>query len=467
MYQRIFKALAKQGLQVTRSDLVYQVKRINDPDGVTAEVLLPEGFPLEGKALHQLMSFAGATHPSGGHVLQACATPDFHPGDKVPVGSVVVTSADMVLTEAIGTDINCGMRLHVADLPLERFLEGKPKLVSLLKGDLLLGTRDLPMSGLSMAGMFKEGIMGWMEATRVSPLGHLSVSDFKQIEKEMDSVYDHGSYDGSIDWAPPGLAPSLEETIRDGTLATVGGGNHFVEFQVVDEVMGKKEAYRLGMRPGQIACMIHTGSRSVGQYVGRRWMDKAKELWPAGLKHPDSGIFPVVGEAAAEYLRAMQTAANYAFVNRLLLAEIVRLRMREVFGPELEMPLVFDVPHNVVFREGNTNVHRKGATPAHAGQPVLIPGSMGHPSYVLMGLGNQRFASSASHGAGRAKSRMDMSHCCDLGLEGVECITLKQERKIEEAPAAYKDIGPVVDVQVKAGIASPVAKMKPLMTFKA
>ena len=116
---------------------------------------------------------------------------------------------------------------------------------------------------------------------------------------------------------------------------------------------------------------------------------------------------------------------------------------------------------------------RKGACPAYSGQPVIVPGSMGAPSYLLVGLGNDRFLRSASHGAGRARSRFDMSRegvdksDTALGLTGVDCITLREERRIEEAPAAYKPIQPVIDVQVEAQIVGIVAKMKPVLTFKA
>ncbi|MCA9687425.1 MAG: RtcB family protein, partial [Myxococcales bacterium] len=113
-------------------------------------------------------------------------------------------------------------------------------------------------------------------------------------------------------------------------------------------------------------------------------------------------------------------------------------------------------------------VHRKGATPAHAGDPVLIPGSMGQPSYLMVGLGNEHWLASASHGAGRALTRHRARQLDDerLGLSTVECIALHRERLREEAPAAYKDIGSVIDVQVEAGIVAPVARLRPLLTFK-
>ncbi len=214
--------------------------------------------------------------------------------------------------------------------------------------------------------------------------------------------------------------------------------------------------------------MVHTGSRGVGRHVGNTWIDRARRRWPKGLRYPEARIFALHGDDASEYLSAVHTAANYAFVNRLLLAEIVRLRMREVYRADLEARLVFDVPHNIVLREGDSFVHRKGATPAHRGQPVLIPGSMGDSSFLCVGRGSARHLSSAAHGAGRALSRFEVGRKGpkDLGLDGVECITLKAERMIEEAPVAYKPIAPVVDIQVDAGVVGRVARMRPLLTFK-
>ena len=468
MKPRIQRALARQGIEVTQQGSIYRVKQAGAGAEVpSAEVLLPEGFPLEGKALGQLARFAAVQHPGGGHVCQACATPDFHPGSLVPVGAVVA-SAELVIPQAIGTDINCGMRLHVSDITLEAFVGNKAALVSKLKGDLLLGTRDLPTSIGAMRGMFEEGGPGWVDATRGAPLGALARSDFGQIEGELDRIYGGGRAAGRSRWAPQSLLPADREVLRDPSLGTVGGGNHFVELQVVTEVHDGPTAWAWGVRVGQVGFMIHTGSRSVGVAIGTRWSEIARERWPTGTRWPE--IFSLRGRDAEDYLEAMNTAANYATVNRMLIAELVRLRLREVFGAR-EAPLVFDVPHNIVLREDDLFVHRKGATPAHEGQPVLIPGSMGHPSFLMAGCGNPRFLSSCSHGAGRAVTRFDMTRRGRpdraLGLEGVECITLREERMLEEAPAAYKEIGPVIDVQVEHGLVRPVATLRPLLTFKA
>ena len=461
--QRVLAALARRGLEVTREGSVWSIRTQHDPEGVTAEVLLPDGFPLSRKAAEQLARFASASHPEGGRTLAARATPDFHAGAHVPVGAVVATSPDMLVPEAIGTDINCGMRLHVVDLGLDRFMSRKAQLIADLRGDLLLGTRDLPMRSAALAALYRAGAPAWLEA-QDDPLGRMAMADREQIEAELGRCYELGSFEGSDAW----LSTGDRDVVRDPCLGTPGGGNHFVELQVVEAVLDGATAHAWGVRVGQLAFMVHSGSRSVGVAVGEHWRRRARELWPEGLAHPRSEVFTVHGEAAQEYLRAMSTAANYAAVNRLLLAELVRLRLREHFG-ELACPLIWDGPHNLVSREHDCLVHRKGATPARLGEPVLIPGSMGQPSYLLVGLGCERWLESASHGAGRALTRHRARQLDDdaAGLAQIECIALHAERLREEAPAAYKAIDPVIDVQVEAGIVAPVARLSPLLTFKA
>lgn len=466
MNPRMIRAMARQGLDITRQGPVWRVKK-RGSSAPEAEVLLPDGFAVEGKAFAQLASFAAVQHPSGGAVCRACATPDFHPGSLVPVGAIVASS-ELVVPQAIGTDINCGMRLHATGLTIDQFAARKPALIDKLKGDLLLGTRDVPATVDAMRGMFRSGADGWIEAVKRKPLGVMARCDLAQVDQERGRVYDQGTLPGDPRWAPEALHADGRDVIRDGGLGTVGGGNHFVELQVVERVSDSASAWQWGIRPGQVVFMIHTGSRHVGTAIGVRWAEIARERWPQGQRWPE--IFSLRGEDAAQYVTAMNTAANYATVNRLVIAELVRQRLREVFG-DVDAPLVFDVPHNIVTRERGLYVHRKGATPAHEGQPVLIPGSMGHTSYLMRGCGNDRFLRSCSHGAGRAVTRFEMTRRGrpdrELGLEGVECITLRKERLLEEAPAAYKDIGPVVQVQVDEGLVTPVAEMRPLLTFKA
>lgn len=468
--KRLNQAFSKNGLRIEQANGIYKIYFDPTDHGAFAEVLLPIGFPLERKAVEQLVSFASSRHPLGGEVKSVFATPDFHPGTVVPVGAVVSTTRDMIIPQAIGTDIHCGMRLHVCDLPYETFSKGRDTFVSKLKGDLLMGTRDIPMRISGFRALFQDGLLGWIDETALNPLGQLKRSHFDQILDEIEKVYCFGGESGSTQWAPEFLIKGDREIIRDSALATLGGGNHFLEIQVVEEIFDKKLAFQWGIKVQQLAMMIHTGSRSVGNYVGNLWKDKAKQIWPKDMKHPESGIYPVRGEAAHAYYCAMNTASNYANLNRLILAELVRLRMREVFSSDLEMPLIYDAPHNTISVEADRFIHRKGATPAYSDQPVLIPGSMGQASYLMVGLGNQQFHQSASHGAGRALSRGQMfkkhKKGEDLGLGCVDCITLKEERMIEEAPYAYKDIDAVIKVQMDHGIVKPVAKLRPLLTFK-
>lgn len=467
---RLAKALAAHGIQARRAGNIVSLTSLKRAD-IAAEILLPSSFPLEAKAASQLLAFAGVRHPAGGHVCKACATPDFHPGSTVPVGSILVTSHDFVVPQAVGTDINCGMRLHVIDLTLEQFLGKKAQLVHLLKGDLLEGARNVPTSPQAMTALFQDGLPAFWRSMMNTPEGLFAKIDFKQVCDETDRLFAASHIAGNAAYAPQALQDTRRGLLRDPGLATIGSGNHFVEIQQVSEVLDRHRAYQLGVRPGQMAVMVHTGSRDVGFYVGQRWMDRAKAEWPKGLKHPESGLYGLVGELAQAYLSAMHAAAHYADANRALVMELVRARVRQVYG-DVAMPLVTDVPHNIVLQEEGGNVHRKGATPAHANQALLIPGSMGDDSYLLDGLGHPRWASSASHGAGRAVSRMEMTWKAKQAgaiapARQFECITLKEERRIEEAPSAYKPIGPVISSQIEEGLVTPIARMSPILTFKA
>jgi tRNA-splicing ligase RtcB (3'-phosphate/5'-hydroxy nucleic acid ligase) len=478
---RLLRALSRQGLDVTYENKTYSVRLNKAKENVpVATVLLPEGFPVEAKAFNQLALLASVQHPDGGCVCGACATPDFHPGDAgVAIGSVVETQ-DMVIPAAVGSDINCGMRLHVADLTTDKFLAQRDQFVELMKGDYFFGTRDVTMTANSMRALFQDGVLGWLDAMFSAPTGSVIKSDLPQLGKEVDRIFLNGSMEGSWKLAPSELVPD-QGFVRDGGLATIGGGNHFVEIQRVDKIENRALAHAWGIKEGILAFMIHSGSRNVGKYIGGAWRDKAKAAWGKSAKYPDSHIFPLSThthpELVANYLQAEATAANYGFMNRLLLAELLRLRLREVFG-DIEAPLIYDLPHNITLPHNVQSkiqkwVTRKGACPAFDGQPVIIPGSMGAYSYLCVGKSNPKFLNSASHGAGRQRSRFELtregaSHTeAELGLTGVDCITLRQERRIEEAPAAYKPIQSVIDVQVEAGMIEVVARLSPILTFKA
>ncbi|WMW81702.1 RtcB family protein [Undibacterium cyanobacteriorum] len=185
--KRLAKALASHGIEAQRDGNIIKVRSLVARD-VHAEILLPESLPLEAKAVSQLLDFAGVWHPDGGHVCRACATPDFHPSTLVPVGSVLVTSHDFVIPQAVGTDINCGMRLHVIDLSLEEFLSKKAELVRLLKLDLLEGQRNLPTTPESMRALFNDGLSAFWTHTKRVPQCLFAQVDFQEVERELQRL---------------------------------------------------------------------------------------------------------------------------------------------------------------------------------------------------------------------------------------------------------------------------------------
>jgi len=330
------RALSRQGLDVSYNNQVYSIclnsslkehwqdassttensenasatkENGENVGAITAEVLLPEGFPVEAKALKQLANLANVRHPQGGCVCRACATPDFHPGDAgVAIGSIVQTDK-MVIPAAVGSDINCGMRLHVADLSIKQFLAKRDRFVELMKGDYFFGTRDVSMTAKTARAMFQHGIPGWLDAMLESAIGSAANADFEQLAAECDRTFLGGSMNGDVKWAPEELVPN-DGTVRDGGLATIGGGNHFVEIQVVEEVVDRATAYTWGVRSGQIAFMIHSGSRNVGKYIGGMWRDRACEAWPKTLKYPESGLFPLSVEANPELVSKLPTSGS-------------------------------------------------------------------------------------------------------------------------------------------------------------
>jgi tRNA-splicing ligase RtcB len=460
---RLQKALGRQGVDVAFERGIYTLTNAS----ASASVLLPESFRLEEKAVHQLMNFASVHVPGHeGHVCKACATPDFHPGSIAPIGSIVATSEDLVIPAIPGTDVNCGMRLITTGLSLSQFEAHREALTRKLQRVLLEDGRDVPVRSAAFAALFDDGPEAFIGSLHDD--GIWGRVDKDRLLRELSACIGLSEFGGGLQYAPEALIGS-REVIRDPCIGTTGSGNHFVEIQLVDAALDRHLSYQHGLVPGEVVVMIHSGSRDFGFFVGGRWMDRAKAAWPKGVRHPQSGLYGLTGQLALDYLDAMGVAARYAWANRVVLAELVRDCLTEVLAED-KSTLVVDVPHNVVLREHGMNIHRKGATPARLGDLALIPGSMGDHSYVASGLGNPDWLWSCSHGAGRSVRRQAMRairpehHQDDLSWQ---CVTLREERRIEEAPSAYKKIGPVITAQEEAGLLRSVARLKPLLTFKA
>ncbi len=458
---RLQKALQRQGIRVSYRDGIYQIAN----EHAQASILLPSTLPLEHKAVKQLLDFASVAHPDGSAaVCKACATPDFHPGGIAPVGSIVATPQDFVIPSAIGTDINCGIRLMSTGLTVSQAEHHKQRIIERLKSVILLNERDVPVRTTGFKALFESGPHAFID--ELPDEGIWRSADRDRLCKEVLGCVGLEDFHSNIQYAPEALLQS-RELIRPPSAADLGSGNHFLEFCIVDEIYDRHAAFAAGLRKNEIAVMIHTGSRDVGFYAGRRWMDLAKQEWPRGVKHPDHGLYGLSGPLAFAYLGAMGVAARYAWFNRMALSELVRKEL-SFLGADASSRLIVDVPHNVVMREGNWNVHRKGSTPAHADQWALIPGSMGDFSYLVKGLGNAQWLNSCSHGAGRSIRRQETRRLKQELIPAFwKCVTLREERLIEEAPSAYKPVGAVLQAQEEAGLINSSVRLKPWLTFKA
>jgi tRNA-splicing ligase RtcB len=416
----------------------------------------------------------------------ALGMPDMHEGYGFPVGGVAGTRLpDGVISPGgIGFDINCGVRLLASGLEAPALGPARAELVHEL-------SRSIPC-GFGRAGRMA---LGFHQLERVLEegcrylVGELGLGQARDLE--------HIESGGCLAGADAGCVSERAKLRGHDQLGTLGGGNHFLELQVVDAIFDQAAARALGLWPGQVTVMIHTGSRGLGHQVCTdhvRVMDQAMARY--GISVPDRQLAcaPFSSEEGGRYFAAMCAAANFGWCNR----QAITHRVRQVFARVLEerpgsaLRLVYDIAHNTakVERFGGVAlcVHRKGATrafgPSEAelpaayrgvGQPVLIPGSMGTASYVLVGRDGSRdlSLSSACHGAGRSMSRgaaKRQVHGNELRRElearGIAVRCPSSAGLAEEAPLAYKDVERVVDVVDQLGIARKVARLRPIGVVK-
>ncbi len=333
---------------------------------------------------------------------QVAGMPDLHPGKGAPVGAAFMTQGRLY-PYLIGGDIGCGM------------------------------------------GLWKTGLL-----RRKARLDRWASTHF-DLEHP---------WEGDV---PAYLAAAgLQSTAFDGSLGTIGGGNHFAELQAVEEVFDASEFKRLGLGKDQLAVLVHSGSRGLGEAVLRGHVDE----------HRADGV-DADSDAAAQYLRGHDFAVRWAEANRKLIAE----RFITALGGTSER--VWDGCHNCITPQNLAGekfwLHRKGAVPADAG-PVVIPGTRGTLSYLVRPLGDgEANAWSLAHGAGRkwsrsnARSRMrERFHPSELVQTPLGGRVICEERDLlyEEAPAAYKNIEAVIQDLVDAGIASVIATLRPILTYK-
>ena len=381
---------------------------------------------------------------------------------------------------------NCGMKLLKSESSEK---EIKPYLES-LAAEI---QKEVP-SGL---GQGKQVKISFEQVDKILEEGAQKLVEQGYGEKE---DIENCEAEGRLDWADAGAVSRHAKSRGRDQVGSLGSGNHFMEVQKVEEIFDENTAGTFGLFKDQVVIMIHCGSRGLGHQV---CTDYLKEFIPLMLnkyriKVPDRefACVPFNSPEGQRYFSAMAAAANYAWANRQMIAHFVRKAWKEALGQKASsLSALYDVAHNIIKKEKylidgketELAVHRKGATrafpPGHseiperykeAGQPVLIPGSMGTASYILAGTkqGEEAFFSTA-HGAGRIMSR----HAAMRRISGQEVISNLSSKGIiikcrsprgiaEEAPLAYKDIDSVIEAVHNAGLSKKVARLVPLAVIK-
>ncbi|MET7906521.1 RtcB family protein [Streptomyces sp. NPDC005355] len=433
------------------------------------------------RALEQVANVA--TLP--GIVRASYAMPDVHWGYGFPIGGVAATDIDaggVISPGGVGFDISCGVRLLAADTDSGRLA---PRLRTLMD---ILG--DVIPRGMGRGGLWKLTGRPQMEKLLVGGAEY-AVERGHGVPRDLVRCEDHG--------ALPEADPSQvgQRAVDRGLqqVGSLGSGNHFLEVQAVDQVYDTDSAAAFGLRPGQVCVMIHCGSRGLGHQVCTdhvRVMDHSLRTY--GISVPDRQLActPVVSPPGRDYLGAMAAAANYGRANRQLLTQAVRHAFATAAGVSLD--LVYDVSHNTAKIETHDMggvprrlcVHRKGATlalpPGHpslpedlteAGQPVLVPGTMGTASYVMVGTPENDAFLSACHGAGRVWSRHQALRRVrgeqlrgELEARGITVRPSSWRGLAEESPDAYKDVDAVAAATEGAGLARLVVRLVPLGVVK-
>jgi tRNA-splicing ligase RtcB len=441
---------------------------------------------MDDKSLDQAVN--AATLPGlVGHVI---VMPDMHQGYGFPIGGVAATEypGGVISPGAIGYDINCGVRLLGSNIEFEAVRGEMDRLATLLN--------TYCPSGVGKQGIMKVSIKELDQILRDGSRwalkhGYASEADLKRTEES-----------GSVEGADPDKVSERAKKRGREQVGSLGAGNHFIEVEVVDEVIDEEAANTMGIYKGCLTVQIHCGSRGLGHQVCTDYVQQFQgAIRKYGIDLPDRELVcaPMDSPEGKSYLGAMRAAANFAFANRQLLAHNARRAFEETFVEKTKnwhLHQVYDIAHNmgkiethiVNGREMKVCVHRKGATRAFGpgsqglppeykkiGQPVIIPGSMGTASWVLVGTEDSmtRSFGSSCHGAGRVMSRSkakrevrgDMLRK-ELEDRGIKVRAGSMPGLAEEAPSAYKDVDMVVETVSEAGIARKVARLKPVAVIK-
>jgi tRNA-splicing ligase RtcB (3'-phosphate/5'-hydroxy nucleic acid ligase) len=421
-----------------------------------------------------------------GTVGASYAMPDVHWGYGFPIGGVAATdvaNGGVVSPGGVGFDISCGVRLLLSPLHRDELTGNVVGLMDELERAVPKGMGRGAVWELSDPAELADVLTGG--AVHAVRRGHGTSRDLERCED--GGVLQGADADAVSDRA---MARGLHQ------IGSLGSGNHFLEVQVVDQVLDDAVARAFGLHAGQVCVMIHSGSRGLGHQVCSDHVARMESaMGRYGIEVPDRQLacVPVRSPEGEAYLSAMAAAANYGRANRQLLTVAARAAFAGALGTD-RLELLYDVSHNLAKLEthevgGRSRllcVHRKGATralpPGHpdlpadlvsVGQPVLVPGSMGTASYVLVGEDPGGAFHSTCHGAGRVMSRTAARKQTsakvlrrELAAAGVEVRAASNRGLTEEAPASYKDVDAVVETVERAGLARRVARLVPIGVVK-
>jgi len=449
-----------------------------------SQVLLDQA--MKDKSLDQAIDAASLP----GLQKYVCVMPDVHQGYGFPIGGVAASDFEtgVISPGAIGYDINCGVRLLSSSIPFELARDLMDDLMLMLSSSLPTGIgrgKSINITKRDLEKICMQGA-GWA------------------IEKGLGSKEDAANTEdsGRIRGADPGAVS--ERAIARGLhqMGSLGSGNHFLEIDIVEQIFNETAAEKMGIFKGCLVIQIHCGSRGFGHQICSDYVREYQSvIQKYHLKIPNRELAyaPIQSKEGQRYLAAMWSAANYAFCNRMVLTSQVRNIFEAVFSkltPAYHLKLVYDLAHNIGKIETHevngvikkVCVHRKGATRAFGpgergvpevyseiGQPVLVPGSMGTSSWLMVGTtaAMRKTFGSCCHGAGRLMSRKEAKKkvrgedlMYQLERKGIRIKAGSMAGLAEEAPAAYKDVDEVVESIVKNDIARRVAKLRPVGVIK-
>ncbi|MFX3632914.1 MAG: RtcB family protein [Candidatus Pristimantibacillus sp.] len=408
-------------------------------------------------------------------------TPDAHIGVGTCIGTTAVWSMrdGCVSPSIVGSDIGCGMRVHTTSLHKQDIQDKAVRRALIAAIEKYVPTNERTntnYSDIDVMNVVQHGLNGLPEK-------YIPDQQWLTHVEQTNFPYDHKYLEE--------LPPKIRKYAH-GQLGSLGSGNHFIEIQYYEELAAK-----WGLFDGQVVVMIHSGSRAWGGMVGREHNKVIKEAMSQwGVSNPEPNLIyaPISSREGQTYLNLMYSALNFAVSNRHMIAFGVHEAFQEVFGADMEMPVLYDLMHNYALKEFHRNqpmlVHRKGATralpakhflntPAYkeTGHPALIPGSMGTSSYIMIGKdeGIKNFYS-ICHGAGRARSRRatkelvtvdQFEQSLKVGTDEEILVNHRSLQTIlDECPQAYKDVDQIIDSVVGASLAAVVAKCKPMAAIK-